>query len=132
MVQLDYQLREALVLFPEKVELLLLEHGLCDGLGSPVPKGLLVQYTHAGHDGLIQVGHEHLIGEEVLLGSDQGAKQLTQFLLQRGRLGRTQCRELLVFHVQDLYQVDLEDFLEGVPTGKSCAILCQLVFDLRN
>ena len=78
------------------------------------------------------MGHEHLIREEVLLGSDQGAKELTQFLLQRGRLGRTQCRELLVFHVKDLYQVDLEDFLEGVPTGKSCAILCQLVFDLRN
>jgi len=132
LVQLDDQLCEALVLFPEKVELLLLEHGLCDGFGSPVPKGLLVQYTHAGHDGLIQVGHEHLIGEEVLLGSDQGAKELTQFLLQRGRLGRTQGRELLVFHVEGLYQVDLEDFLEGIPCRKSCAILCQPVFDLRN
>ena len=80
MVQLDYQLREALVLLPEKVELLLLVNGLCDGLGSLVPESPLVQHTHADHEGLIQVGHEQVIREVVLLGGDQGAKELTQFL----------------------------------------------------
>ncbi len=80
MVQLDDQLRETLVLLPEKIKLLLLVYGLCDGLGSLVPESPLVQHAHADHEGLIQVGHEQVIGEEVLLGGDQGAKELTQFL----------------------------------------------------